>query len=112
MGVVIVAHDRTPPGYAANVCVRLRFLKLPDTARLGIVAVAERMRPQQLGAGDRMLRPPTGLSDGYNGLNPPPVGAVSLASGEAGIRGLSGVGRTGPPRGSPALIARSSPAAR
>ncbi len=31
-----------------------------ETAGLGIVGVAERMRPAQLGSGDRMLRPPTG----------------------------------------------------
>ena len=28
-GVIVVAHDRTPPGYAANVRIGLRFLKLP-----------------------------------------------------------------------------------
>jgi hypothetical protein len=50
VGVVVVAHDRTPPGYAANVCVGLRFLKLPATAGIG-----ERMRPAQLGAGDRIV---------------------------------------------------------
>jgi hypothetical protein len=46
---------------------------------------------------------PRGISDGYNGLNPPPVGAVSLAAGESGIRGLSGAAEPGHRRDRPLI---------
>src|ERR1700722_7726480 len=107
VGVVIVAHDRTPPGYAANVCVGLRFLKLADTAGARHCGRGGTNASGATWCGRPDAPSPHGISDGYNGLSPPPAGAVSLAADESGIRGLSGVGRSGPPQGSLSLIVRT-----